>query len=374
MSKRIKILYIVSTLQRCGPTNQLFNIVSNLDEKVFDRKVLTLSSETNDTLKSKFDDAGIDVESLSLGRFSGLLFGWSRLLSKIKVFNPDLIHTQGLRADNYALRLKKMGIKTVATIRCIPNEDYPLKYGKIMGRNMAKNHLITLKGLDVVAAVSHSISLALQENSLNTVTIQNGCDINKYTPVDSATKKTLRSKLNLLKEKIVLISVGHLSNRKDPITIIRAFKHMKDNYKYELIFVGDGEMKNECRLEAGNQENIKFIGRVSNVDEYLQSSDVFLSASLSEGLPNSVLESLSSGIPTILSSIPQHTEIFNGYPAYDKSFFPVGDSEALTLLLNNFNLEFYKNLPTRSIVENNFNALKMSMKYQEIYKKLLHIL
>lgn len=371
MKNRIKILYIVSTLKRCGPTNQLFNIVSNLDEDLFDRKVLTLSSETPDSLKPKFEEAGIIVESLNLGRLFGFIFGWNRLLSKVKSFKPDVIHTQGVRADNYALRLKAEGIKSVATIRCIPHEDYPMQYGKVLGVNMANNHLKTLKGLNVVAAVSQSISNALAKNSLKTVTIQNGCDISKYTPVSPEKKQLLRSKLNLPQEKIVLISVGHLSNRKDPITIIRAFKEVKDPQKYELIFVGDGEIKTQCMSEAENYKNIQFIGRVPNVDEYLQASDVFISASLSEGLPNSVLESLACNVPTILSNIPQHKEIFEGYPQYKDCFFNISDSLGLTEILDNLNLNYYQGLPCRSIVEKNFNARAMSFEYQGIYKNLI---
>ncbi len=369
MKKKIKILYIVSTLQRCGPTNQLFNIVSNLDPNNFECIILTLSKESNDTLMPKFLAHGIRVESLELTRISGFISGWKRIKRKVKSYGPDIVHTQGIRADGYAVRLKEFGIKTVATIRCIPHEDYPMKYGKFIGRIMANQHLHSLNNLDIIASVSRSINNSLNEVGLKTTTIQNGCDLSKYTNASIEEKIGLRDKLRLSKDKIILISVGHLSNRKDPQTIIQAFKKCFDHIRFQLIFVGDGELREDCESMV-EKEDIKFIGRVDNVNEYLQASDVFISASISEGLPNTVLESLSCGIPTILSNIPQHTEIFEGYIQFF-DFFEIHNTNELTMILDNLTLSQIQDIPTRSIIEKNFDSRKMSSSYQTIYKNLI---
>jgi|SRR5690554_684094 len=372
MKAKIKILFIVSTLQRCGPTNQLFNIVTNLDDQVFDKKIITLSSESQDSLKSKFVSAGILVESLNLGRLLGILFGWQRLLLKVKKIAPDVVHTQGIRSDFYAVRLMSRSLKTVSTLRCIPHEDYPMKYGRVVGKIMANLHLRILRKIDTVAAVSYTISNTMEKEGLVTTTIQNGCDLIQYNTVSKPYKNELRRRLSLPQDKIILISVGHLSKRKDPLTIIKAFKFCKSSMRYHLVFIGDGELKNECMKLSASVPNISFIGRVSNVNEYLQASDVFLSASLSEGLPNTVLESLACGIPTILTEISQHTEVFPG--KLDKfKFFKSGSVNELASILDNLDLDVYKALSTRSIVENNFDSKKMSVKYQIIYKRLIKV-
>lgn len=102
----IKILYIVSTLKRCGPNNQLFNIINNLDETNFFPVVITLSPEPMD---SRFDDyvkAGIEVHSLNLSRFSGVFFAKSKVRKLIDELRPDIIHTQGVRGDIIASQIK----------------------------------------------------------------------------------------------------------------------------------------------------------------------------------------------------------------------------------------------------------------------------
>jgi len=59
----------------------------------------------------------------------------------------------------------------------------------------------------------------------------------------------------------------------------------------------------------GLADLVEFVGYQSNVPAYYAGFDVFISASLSEGMPNSVLEAMSSMLPVILSDIPAHLEL-----------------------------------------------------------------
>lgn len=370
MKDKIKVLYLVSTLKRCGPTNQLFNIISNLDSSKFSVKIITLSGESKDTLKPKFIEAGIIVESLSQSRIMGLIKGFPKLKMKIRDFKPNIVHSQGVRSDEYAVKLMAYSIKAIGTIRCIPNEDYLMTYGKWKGKIMANNHLKNLKKLDQVISVSNSISSSLIKIGVKTETIHNGCDIIRYKPASKEEKINIKNKLSLPENKTILISVGHLSTRKDPLTIINAFKNSKNKKDLYLIFVGDGELYKQCEEAIKHEENIKLIGRVSNVEDYLKASDVFISASLSEGLPNTVLESLSCGVPTILSNIPQHLEFFDK-DLYKDFFFEILDVRSLTKIIENLPHSNLLELPTRSIIEDKFDSKTMSLKYQEKYFELL---
>ena len=79
-------------------------------------------------------------------------------------------------------------------------------------------------------------------------------------------------------------------------------------YNGSLLIIGGGQLFNDYSLKNRNK-NIHFLGHKTNVENYFLISDYYISLSLSEGLPNSVLESLSFCKPAILSSIESHREI-----------------------------------------------------------------
>jgi glycosyltransferase involved in cell wall biosynthesis len=118
----------------------------------------------------------------------------------------------------------------------------------------------------------------------------------------------------------------------------------------------------ECKKIAQNA-NIVFLGKKTNIVEYLKVADYFISASSSEGLPNSVLEAYMTGLPCILSDIPQHREIFqqNGQAV----FFKTKNYNDLLNVLNCINFEITDTFP-------DFSATKMTRLYEEKYTTLIN--
>jgi glycosyltransferase involved in cell wall biosynthesis len=363
-----KILYIVSNLQRCGPTNQLSYIIKYLDKIKFESMVLTLSPEPKEnSMKSYFTDTlGIRVETLGLSRIKGLLFAKQSIKKFIKENNIDLVHSQGLRADGL---MSTINIPRVATLRNYPYYDYTMTYGKIKGYLMAKLHLKYLKKIDEPRVVSKSISKMLKElNNYDIDFVRNGTDIQRFGNLD---KDTLRKKLGINNDKTVFVSVGHLSDRKDPVTVIKAFKRTKIENS-ELIFLGDGHLNTQCNNISKNDQNIRFTGNINNVEEYLGARDYLISASLAEGLPNTVLEAMACGLPCILSNIPPHEEIY----VINKNsslLFEIKNINDLTDKINEITTRDYESMSkaAKEIIYANLSAKIMSNNYQKVYNKLL---
>ena len=113
------------------------------------------------------------------------------------------------------------------------------------------------------------------------------------------------------------------------------------------------------------------IGRVENVDEYLQASDCLLSASRSEGLPNSVIEALAWGLPVILSDIPAHREIHR-IEKNAGSLFALQNHQALAQLIEDFERSDITAYAARSIAAESLNANVMANHYQDLYQSLAH--
>lgn len=365
------IVYLVSTLGRSGPTNQLYGLVKYLDRNVFDPYVITLSPEPHDSRLEDFKDLGVDVQSLFLSRIEALFDGMPKLKEKIEHIKPDVVHSSGIRADTFS-SLLTIAYSTISTIRNYPYSDYTMRYGYLAGRIMAQWHLNIFKKLQKAVVVSRTNrELIAVKHGCDFEYIQNGIDDKLFMPPTREHKHLIREKLGMPKEKSIFISVGWLSRLKDPQTMIDGFLAINDDNAI-LLFVGSGPIENKIRSEyADFSDRIKFIGRISNVVDYLQASDYYISASLSEGLPNSVMEALGCGLPCILSDIMPHQEILS-FDEKAGTFFRAGDSSSCCSAIKSVLKKDYEEMSrsARKIIEHHLSAKIMSEKYQKLYREL----
>ncbi|TRO40097.1 glycosyltransferase [Pseudomonas sp. ALS1131] len=368
------ILYVVSTLKRTGPTNQLFNLIRHLDLERFEPHVLTLSPEPMDSRWLDYELLGVRVRSLSLSRMAGVFWGRKYLGKTIEEVQPALIHTQGIRADILSASIDS-GVPRVSTIRNFPQYDYAMTYGGLQSKIMLWRHIQAMRNLDLCIGVSQAVSTNLtQELEVQNVdVVSNGVDVEKYFPVTDLEKKNLRDKLGLQCGSEFWVSSGHLTERKNPLLIISAWKKIfgRDTTK-QLIFLGDGDLKIECEKASLGCDNIHIVGRVENVPDYLKASDYFISASRAEGLPNAVLEALACGLPVLLSDIEPHREIWERDPKIGFMFDPDSQENLQDVFLNILQTDRgSQSRAALSLVEGVFSAKAMSTNYQDIYLKFI---
>ena len=366
-----KILYVTSTLRRSGPTNQLFNLIKYLDRDAFDPHIITLSPEPADSRKADFENIGCPVRSLGLTRRQGLLHARRLLQTAIAEFAPDIIHTQGIRADVLSSRLNTT-VPRICTIRNFPQVDYPMKFGKLKGSLMAARHGKTFARLDLCSGVSEAVAENARDvyGTNNVQTIANGIDDELFQPISTTDRSGLRERLSINVEDIVIVSVGALNHRKDPLTVIKGLQTARGTWD-SAIFLGDGPLFEDCKRVGGLDQGIHVKGAVSNVAEYVQSADLFISASHSEGLPNSVLEAMACGVPTILSDIGPHREVLPG-DLHSILIFPVGDWESLAARIRDVTSGDLKAIGNRLYqhFSRHFTARGMSNQYQVKYRQL----
>lgn len=361
-----KIVFVVSTLRICGPINQLYGIVSNLDLEKYEPRVLTLAPEPEHTKYQDFVDANIPIDTLGLSRVQFILKGKSELKKYLNRENPDVIHTTGVRVDSAVAKLG-FANKQVMSIRNYAYEDYLDKFGKWVGTYFANDTIKAIEKSRYPVCCSYSLKELYSKHVKKELeVVQNGVDIKKFTPPKNENEKvSLREQLQLPKDKRIFIVVGSLIKRKDPLTIIKAFKQVNKNQAV-LVVLGEGELMDECKSLA--DESILLKGNVSNVTDYLKASDLYISASYSEGLPNSVLEAGRTGIEILLSDIPQHREVFmHGYPL--PPLFEAGDLNQLANEMKPFlNKSFTINHILVEYIEKHYSTKTMSQKYQDIYE------
>ena len=125
-------------------------------------------------------------------------------------------------------------------------------------------------------------------------------------------------KLNEKSKKITLVTIGHLTNYRNPkkwleIAIFFCLKY--ENLKF--IWVGEGPLYENLKSQVPNNLDINFVGISNDVEKYYLISDIYLNFSDLESLGMAVVEAISYGIPCVVRRTGGLTEIiehqFNGY-------------------------------------------------------------
>lgn len=172
---------------------------------------------------------------------------------------------------------------------------------------------MTLRYSESVVLVSHDMKALLEElypeYAYKYSVINNGVD--KLFLEGDCAANLLATSLPALK----IVFVGSLIQRKNIIFIINALKMLKaENIAFELTVVGDGSERvglEDYVLASGLGNQVSFVGELPNTEivQVLKTHPIYISASLHEGRPNSVIEAMASGCCCILSDINGHREL-----------------------------------------------------------------
>jgi glycosyltransferase involved in cell wall biosynthesis len=166
--------------------------------------------------------------------------------------------------------------------------------------------------------------------------------------------------------------VGRLDPIKDHLSLFSAFETLrKRKADVCLLVVGDGPERR--RLESAAGEGIVFLGNRLDVPEILRSLDVFVLPSLNEGISNTILEAMASGVAVVATRVGGNPELVED----DKTgtLVPAGDREAmasaLSKYLNDPGLRRFHGEAGRARVCNHFSISKMVDGYEAVYRRVV---
>ncbi len=123
--------------------------------------------------------------------------------------------------------------------------------------------------------------------------------------------------------------VGELSARKNQSFLIDAAALLRERgIPIKLILVGEGgersALENKiAELQLG--DSVMLAGSQTDVHSYLAASDLYVSASRSEGLPFNIMEAMAEGLPVVASATKGQTDLLQDSAEY---LYPLGDIEA----------------------------------------------
>ena len=264
---------------------------------------------------------------------------------------------------------RKRNSRIIMTLHCSedPLAQYFLTFPKLKKTFVEKVlmkvlHKSILKS-DAVVVLSESFKDQLIDQGYTNV----HCVYNGIKPLIT---KEVKNKYTNAK-KINFISVASLSYRKGFDILIEAFNNLDDVHKtkFHFSFVGDGDYKSKLKglVKKYNLNSyFSFLGVRSDIEKLLLQNDAFILPSRDEGLPISMLEAMSVGLPCLLTNVGSIPEVLE-----DGSYVPMEPNEqsitnVLTQIANNkFNLNEIRDCATIQF-NNKFTIESMINKYSNI--------
>ena len=273
------------------------------------------------------------------------------------------------------------GKKVIARLECAGHYGDFWRINQLRWRKLVMG---SAKRLDKIIYISKEIQKELLANNFpvkKLVHITNSVNVDRFKPPDN--HKDKRSK--------AICFVGRLEEQKGLGYLIRAMDTVrKKEHVAKLFVVGDGQMKSYLEAlceQLQLQTRVFLVGATDDVLTYYQAAHVFVLPSISEGLPLSLLEALSCGLPVIATAIDGNREILD--PHYAGEPIPVsqyhiaeygvlvnpedveGLARALLRLLHDESLTNQLSERARSCAQQNYALDKVIGEYLALYSGLV---
>ncbi len=310
------------------------------------------------------------VKFISLGKRPALdptMF--FKLWKTIRQLAPDVVHTH-LHAGYYcflAYMRMKQPFQKIHTFHNLVKQDSPW-----MGRQAFKYFFNN----DIITPVSISEEVykgAIEEyGSPIKVLIPNGSDPIKPTAKFDETRLQIEA-LKKNKNTKVLVNVARITAQKNQQLLLTCMQQLeKENSNVIALIIGDylaDDKKLYDELIAKKPANVFFLGKVTNVGDYLLNSDAFVLSSVFEGLPIALLEALSAGTTPVCTPVGGLKDVVSsdiGYLSGDVS--EAGYLATLQAFLQATDEELYaKKQNGKRLFEKSYSMKNCAAKYDSLY-------
>ena len=364
--QKIKILYVLTVLNKGGLETMIMNYYRNFDKSKFDFHFLV--HRDSGYFENELVDDGAFIHRVSPLSFSFRNF--IKYRKELDVFfksnHFDIVHVHNNSFGYFPLKYaKKYGTK----VRIMHSHTSSLKddvkkvlLGKLL------NKKIPNVATDLFACGDEAGKWMYKNKKFEI--IPNAIEVDKFA-FNPEIRNSFRENLSA-QNTINIINVARFNYCKNHLFLLEVFAEIiKKNGNYKLFLVGDGELKSQILEKIKKlkiEHNVELLGIRNDIPELLQAMDVFLFPSLFEGLPVSLVEAQATGIQCVIS---------DGVPA--ESILVKENVKVISLKENaeqwaNKILEiknFERKDVSKTIKEKGYDIKENAKKMEEKYRELL---
>jgi sugar transferase (PEP-CTERM/EpsH1 system associated) len=361
-----------------GLENGVVNLINRLPVSRWRHAVIALT-QVAPAMKARVMRP--DVAYVALDKDPGHLYPlYPRLFRLFRELRPAVVHTRNLAALEAVIPAR------FARVPAVVHGEHGRDANDIDGRNVRNlwTRRLFSPFVSRYVALSADLERYLAERvgiaADRVVQIINGVDTGHFVP--RGRERTPIAGCPFADPKHFIVgTVGRLDAVKDQTNLARAFvsalrRHPGARERLRLVIVGDGPLREDVQrvlADGGAAPYAWLAGERHDVADLMRGLDVFVLPSLAEGISNTLLEAMASGLPVIATRVGGNAELME--EGLTGRLVPRADPEALaTEILRYFDdplLARRHGGAGRSLVEKRFSLDLMVRKYDEMYSSVL---
>ena len=327
---RAHVVHVIDSLQVGGTENGLVNLVGALAGEL---RHTVIAMTATGPLAARLP-AGVEV--VVVGKRPGLdPAALLRLAGHLRRLRPDIVHSRNWGA------LDAVPAARLARVRSVVHGEHGREIADPHGLDARRNRIrrwlaplvdryVTVS-LDLGRWLAGTVGVA----SRKIVTIHNGVDMRRFGEPDRAAG---RAALGVEGDTVVLGTVGRLDPVKDQMGLLDAYARLPERgASHRLVLVGDGPCRADLEARAAQPDlrgRVRILGERGDVPRLLAGFDVFVLPSIAEGISNTVLEAMASGLPLVATRTGGNPELVED--GVTGRLVPVGDRAVLAAALADY--------------------------------------
>jgi sugar transferase (PEP-CTERM/EpsH1 system associated) len=371
------VAHVVFRLDVGGLENGLVNLINRIPAQRFRHVIISLTDYTE--FRERLTRSDVPVFALHKPPGNSLVtqFKLWRLFHRLR---PDIVHTRNLGTLEATLPAALAGVP--ARIHGEHGRDVDDLDGTNTRRQILRRlykpfvHQYIALSQDLASYLQHKIGVAPSRIAQ----IYNGVDAKLFHPAEEVRDAVPHGDFSG-PGRFVIGTVGRMQGVKDPLTLARAFVRLVQTMpgaeqRLRLVMIGDGPLREPVRVllaEAGVDGYAWLPGERNDVARIMRSFDLFVLPSLAEGISNTILEAMATGLPVLATAVGGNPELIQA--GVTGTLVPRDDPESMARAMRAYaeSAELCRRhgIEARRTMERKFGMETMVDAYMTTYDKLL---
>lgn len=308
------IVHIIYRLGIGGLENGLINLINQLPPDAYRHAIVSLKDSTDFKDRLTRNDVAIYQLNKKEGQDWGSFIRLYKLLKQIK---PTIVHTRNLATIEYQLPAWLAGVKRRVHGEhgwdVFDPDGSNIKYQWV--RRLIKP--LIQRFIPLSKHLESYLTEKIKVSPEKITRICNGVDTGIFFSLTGHKAPLFDCPFSFSQDHVVVGTVGRMHGVKDQLTLVKAFiwicEHNPElKHKLRLLIAGDGPLKVQAinLLEENQLINHFWLpGERNDVAEIMRRLDMFILPSLAEGISNTILEAMATGLPVIATDVGGNPEL-----------------------------------------------------------------